>query len=116
MEKTAGILVDYDLYRESDAVRSFVKFRYGKAALVALVTDPEVDELDDHYLWDVIIKNHKGWSEDGFKTSAMLTLKEASNIIPVIALDESNTDMYYRHDVLYVMDDQTDPQEKWING
>lgn len=103
MEKTVGILVDYELYLEHEGVHDWLRERYGKARFVALVSDPDVDELVDHGLWDVIIKNHKGWSDAGFKASALLTIKEASNIIPVIALDDFNFETYERYGVLVQM-------------
>lgn len=88
MDKTAAILVNYDLYETDTNIRQFVLDREGKAALVALVYNPLQADPDNSTRiqpdWDVVIRNPKDFTNEVFTTMALSAVTASSNMIPVI--------------------------------
>jgi len=93
MDKTAAILVNYDLYETDTEIRQFVLDREGKAALVALVYNPlQADpDLSTNIQpeWDVMIRNPKGFTDQVFTTMALSAVTASSNMIPVLFVTPS---------------------------
>lgn len=94
IDKEAAILVDYDLYRTSSAVRKWVRNREYKASLVMLVNNPQYFDYDPESPlnkgeaeFPVVLRNTGATPNLVFKTSALCVLQDMSNLIPVVSLD-----------------------------
>jgi len=98
----AAILVDYNLYAYNVSVRSWLSIRKRRApetAFVLLVSDPAHEDYDaEDKRWnglgtvemefDAVIRNSGGKRDITFKLNALHVIKDVSNLIPVLALEE----------------------------
>ena len=91
-----AILVDYDMWRYFDRVKYWVKLREKNAALILLVSEPEVNDFEwddtrnppDTPEWAAVIRNSKHLKDIAFKTAALCVVQDSSSLIPTIALDQ----------------------------
>lgn len=106
MDKTAtGIVVNYDYYLKSQAVRDFVYHRADKASIIAFAPNHDTPTDGDHLGWSVFIGNHGKLDKSTFKVAALSALSAHSNVYPAIALDNDSYEIYDDAGVLIVLGD-----------
>lgn len=108
------VLVDWSLFTANPYTQDFVASREGQARMVLLVSDPTVSDYNHETLpgvpdieWDAVIRNTGALENVMFKATALSVIQDASNLIPVIALD-ANTEinrMYREGGILITVED-----------
>lgn len=102
-----ALIVDYDFYCSSPKVRAFVERRKHRASMVLLVSTPDARDPEDtpqSVDWDIVIRNHKGHTDQSFKTAALTLLATSSNVYPAVTIDWFNQETYEEVGTLMVLD------------
>jgi hypothetical protein len=111
MSMKVAILVDWELFSDSEKVQKLVRQRSGQARLILLVNDPKKRDYDfddfQDFAWDAVIRNNGNLDVVKFKERALDILQNASSAVPVMALDPWGdvNDMYRRNGVLVTLKD-----------
>lgn len=106
MDKTAtGIVVNYDYYLRSQAVRDFVYHRADSASIIAFAPKHTTPVDGDHMGWSVFIGNHGKLPPSAFKVAALSALSNHSNVYPAVVLDNENYDIYDDAGALVILGD-----------
>lgn len=100
-QKEPAILVDWDDVQDKPIYADWLVKRQKNIKIVLLVTDPKNNDFDfgeSSLEPDVVLRNSlKAPMPDLlFKTTAVVTIQESSNLVPVIGVDDSYQvqDMY----------------------
>lgn len=91
----SAILVDYELWAAHVNARDFVERQHDKGYPTVLLVpsqgaydyDPGDERWGDYAEFDVVIRNSGSLSYDKFKYTALNTIRDFSNLEPVLALD-----------------------------
>ena len=109
-----AILVDWALYHNNAFTQNFIEARKGQARMVLLVSSPNKDDYEPETAshlpdieFDAVIRNTGNLTDVAFKATALSVIQDASNLVPVIALDgnRDNNLMYREGGVLITVED-----------
>lgn len=118
-----AILVDFNLLAHSSKLVCYLKKVQANAAIVLVVSDPIYNDYDENTMkggqqdpsgieFSTVIRNSKTkpMSDLDFKTAVLCMVQDMSNLMPVIAFDNSFLvrNMYRDGGVLYA--DSTPPR------
>lgn len=109
----AAVLVDYELWAAHVNARDFVQAARDKGYPSVLLVpspgaydyEPSDERWGDYAEFDVVIRNSSSQAYDKFKLNALATVRDLSNLEPVLALDlwEEDAQMYVDNGVLLSM-------------
>jgi len=109
--KEPAILVDWDDVHDWDAYADWLAKRQKNVKIVLLVSNPQEHDFEYNGLRfepDVVLRNSlKAPMPDLlFKTTAVVTIQESSNLVPVIGVDDSGAvrEMYDDAGVVLTLD------------